>query len=72
MRPDVIIHKRGTHEHNLLVVEVKRRRADVKDDIAKTTTHWFSPPLRYQFGAVVVISDTEPPFIVVLQNATTN
>jgi hypothetical protein len=68
MRPDVIIHRRGTHVHNLLVVEVKRRKADVKDDLAKTTRYWFRPPLLYRYGAVVVINGTEPPHVTVLEN----
>jgi hypothetical protein len=69
MRPDVIIHRRGTHAHNLLVVEVKRRKADVKGDLAKTTRYWFSPPLLYRFGAVVVINSTETPHVTVLENS---
>lgn len=32
-RPDVIIHRRGSHKDNLLVVEVKRDEADVDGDI---------------------------------------
>ncbi len=68
MRPDVIIHRRKTHAHNLLVVEVKRRKADIKGDIKKTTRYWFSPPLLYRFGAVVVINDTEAPHVTVLEN----
>ena len=43
--------------HNLLVVEVKRRKADVKGDLTKTTRYWFSPTLLYRFGAVVVINN---------------
>ena len=69
MRPDIIIHRRKTHEHNLLVVEVKRRKADVKGDLKKTTRYWFSPPLLYRFGAVVVINDAEAPQVTVLENA---
>ena len=54
-RPDIIFHKRGTHEANHLVVEIKRdgspREADA--DIKKIESHWFRAPLRYEFGAVV-------------------
>jgi hypothetical protein len=67
-RPDIIIHRRGSHENNLLVIEIKRDRADVDGEIAKITTSWFRPPLFYQFGAVVVISGSEEPYVVVLQN----
>ena len=69
MRPDVIIHRRGTHVNNLLVVEVKRKKADVKGDLTKTTRYWFSPPLLYRFGAVVVINNAEAPYVRVLENA---
>ena len=68
MRPDIVIHRRNTHTDNLLVVEVKRRKADVKGDIRKTTRYWFSAPLLYRFGAVVVINDKEEPDVTVLAN----
>lgn len=55
--------------HNLLVIEVKRRKADIGGDLTKTTRYWFSPPLLYRFGAVVVINNTEAPHVVVLENA---
>jgi hypothetical protein len=67
-RPDVIIHRRGTHEHNLLVVEVKRSRADVEGEIEKIENNWFRPPLSYTFGAVVVINSGEAPYVVILEN----
>ena len=70
-RPDIVIHKHGTHEFNLLVVEIKRKKANVKGDIKKTTEYWFQAPLRYQFGAVVVICDAEPLYIFVLENTVT-
>jgi hypothetical protein len=55
MRPDIVIHKRGTHTANHLVVEVKRNgdSNDVDADIEKIKRHWFRAPLRYQFGAVI-------------------
>lgn len=68
-RPDVIIHKRQTHKHNLLVVEVKRKKADISRDLAKVLTYWFDYPLRYRFGASVVINESERPYIHVLENA---
>ena len=71
MRPDIIVHRRGTHEFNLLVVEIKRKKADIESDIKKTTEYWFRAPLRYEFGAVVVISDAEPLYIFVVENVAT-
>jgi len=54
-RPDIIFHKRGTHEANYLVVEMKRDGdpSEIDADIQKIHTHWFRAPLRYEFGAVV-------------------
>ncbi|HUC19264.1 MAG TPA: hypothetical protein VMA37_16415 [Acetobacteraceae bacterium] len=58
-RPDIIIHKRGTHDHNLLIVELKRDRSadEIRDDIIKIKRHMFAAPYCYQFGAVVKISN---------------
>lgn len=67
-RPDIIIHRRGTHHHNLLVIEVKRNQEDVPGEIEKILTFWFDAPLCYQFGAVVVINDYEKPMVKVIEN----
>lgn len=67
-RPDIIIHKRGSHEADLLVVEVKRSRDDVDGEVQKIKACWFPPPLHYQYGAVVVINEEHAPFIVVIPN----
>jgi hypothetical protein len=55
-RPDIVIHERGTHEKNLLVVEVKRDLGDINGARAKIGDWWFREPLRYRFGAVVVLN----------------
>lgn len=54
-RPDIVVHRRGTNEANILVVEVKLdgSKADVGRDAEKIRNHWFRAPLRYAFGAVV-------------------
>jgi hypothetical protein len=67
-RPDIVVHRRGTHEDNLVVVEVKRRRKDIDGDIGKIRRWWFAPPLHYCFGAVVVINEHEEPSIDVMRN----
>jgi hypothetical protein len=56
-RPDIIIHKRGSNEHNFLVIEMKLNgdSQDTKDDIDKIKANWFRSALRYQFGAVINI-----------------
>jgi hypothetical protein len=67
-RPDIVIHRRGGHEENLLVVEVKRSRGDVAGEIEKIRNWWFPPPLRYRYGAVVVVNEGAEPFIEVIPN----
>jgi len=67
----VIIYGRGTHEHNLLVVEVNRDKADVEGEIRKIENNWFQPPLSYMFGAVV--ASTAPSlYVVLLENPARN
>lgn len=67
-RPDIILHKRGSQKSNLLVIEVKRRKADAAQDLEKIRQYWFTEPLKYQFGAVVVFDRDEPLFIRVIKN----
>ena len=54
-RPDIIIHKRGGHTKNFLVIEVKRdgHEDDLRADREKIEGHWFAEPLAYRFGAVI-------------------
>jgi len=67
-RPDIIIHQRGIHQRNLLVIEVKRSRDDVDADVEKIRRWWFREELRYQFGAVVVVNEHEPVQVTMLEN----
>ena len=69
-RPDIVLHRRGTHDSNLLVIEMKRKQEDVSEEIEKIEKSWFPPPLRYQYGAVVVISGIGSFSVVVLKNET--
>jgi len=53
-RPDIILHKRGTHRFNFLVIEVKRDSSDELEEVIKRIRdEWFQVPERYQFGAAV-------------------
>lgn len=54
-RPDIVFHKRGTHEANHLVVELKKdgNNAKISADIEKIHAYWFRDPLHYQFGVVI-------------------
>jgi hypothetical protein len=69
-RPDVIFHKRGTHESNYLVIEVKRdgHPADIRDDIEKIRSYWFEDRLHYRFGAVINLKSNKTYQIEVIQN----
>lgn len=68
-RPDIVFHKRNTHESNFLVIEMKRKEKDIPGEIEKIETLWFGAPLKYEYGAVVVISGLGNFQSVVLKNA---
>jgi hypothetical protein len=57
-RPDIVIHRRGSHHFNHLVIEVKPAVYGRLDDIEKILANWFAAPLLYGFGASVVLSRT--------------
>ena len=67
-RPDIVIHRRGSQDENLLVVEVKRSKELVASDVQKIRDYWLVPPLQYRFGAVVVIEENREPLVSVLAN----
>jgi hypothetical protein len=69
-RPDIIIHRRGTHTHNYLVVAVKRGgdRADIAHDVEKIAANRFQDRLRYRFGAVVNLRTDGQHQMLVLTN----
>ncbi len=67
-RPDIVVHKRGNHDHNFLIVEVKRKRQDVEQELDKIKSFWFQSNLKYDFGAIVVINDYEESIVRVIVN----
>jgi len=70
-RPDIIFHKRGTHENNFLVIELKKDGGtrELEDDINKIREHWFSHPLSYQFGSVIDLRSDFSCKIMILSGA---
>ena len=60
-RPDIIFHRRGNHDENFLVVEVKRANnlAGGRSDLSKIRDRWFPEPLCYRFGASVVFDEEQ-------------
>ena|ERR1700752_4613936 len=69
-RPDIVFHKRGTHDFNYLVVEVKKDGSPraILLDIAKVKTYWFRGRLRYLFGAVMNLRGDNTAEIEVFRN----
>lgn len=71
-RPDLIFHKRGIPDKNLLVVEVKRKSNNMvkdwrcKSDEKKIHNHWFQGDLLYEFGVSIVIDETTSCFAFTL------
>lgn len=63
-RPDIILHRRGCHALNFLVIEVKREksRRDVLSDLKKIRRYWFGSKLKYSYGAAVIMEDDKPQF----------
>lgn len=56
-RPDIILHKRGSHKSNYLVIELKHRGSNTDEDIKKIKNEWLMPPLSYRYGASIQIED---------------
>ncbi len=68
-RPDIIFHKRGTNENNLLAVELKLDGdpRNMKKDVDKIKSYWPGDPLRYNFGAVINIRSDKSYAVKVLE-----
>lgn len=67
--PDIIIHKRGTNERNLCIIEVKKSTSTIpyEFDFLKLkayTSDQYNNNLKYQLGVFieVIISPEEPSF----------
>lgn len=70
-RPDIIIHRRGNNENNLLVIEMKRNGGEtsLNSDKNKIKQDWFDKPLSYKFGAVVnIFTSNRADVIKVFEN----
>ncbi len=53
--PDLVIHRRGRNDHNLLVMEFKSYwNPDINTDIEKVT-EFMSGPYNYKYGLVMLI-----------------
>ena len=53
-RPDIVFHRRGMHEDNFLVIEVKRDNPNaMAGELEKIRRYWFAAPYLYRFGAAL-------------------
>ena len=66
-RPDIVIHKRGNHNNNFLVIEVKYQK-NTQNDINKIKNYWFEHPLRYKFGASIRIDNPTKYIVKIIRN----
>jgi len=61
--PDIIVHKRGTNRHNLLIIEAKKENTDTEFDNRKLTaytqTELYGNNLSYNLGVLLVLSIDE-------------
>ncbi|MHB9074590.1 MAG: hypothetical protein ACYC6G_13820 [Desulfobaccales bacterium] len=69
-RPDIIIHKRGLQDFNLLVIEVKRNgtQSEIEHDRDKIKEDWFSHRLKYRFGATINLKNDKTFEVDVIKN----
>jgi hypothetical protein len=56
-RPDIVVHRRGVQDHNLVAIEVKKRpsAAEVNHDLEKISSIFFGEPYKYRFGLFISI-----------------
>lgn len=56
-RPDIVIHKRGDNENNLVVFQVKKNPTtlDIEKDIEKIQSTFFGEPYKYSYGIFISI-----------------
>lgn len=57
-RPDAIFHRRKNNCLNTLVIEIKVRETIDQYDLRKIQDGWMNPPLKYQYGSCLSISDS--------------
>ena len=57
-KPDIILHERGSNDNNILVVEIKKRNDDGKEDFAKLSAFTCNDSdYKYKMGIYINIDD---------------
>lgn len=56
-RPDIVVHKLGTNNNNLLVIQVKKNPTirKIREDINKIEGAFFRNPYSYKYGMFISI-----------------
>lgn len=62
--PDIIVHKRGDSDHNLMIIEIKKSSSTVTSDydyekLRRYTSPEYENELNYRFGAFICIGVLE-------------
>lgn len=57
--PDIIVHRRGKKEENLLVIEIKKSNSRVNDNIDKRKLEKFCTQLDYSYGVFLKLKVCE-------------
>lgn len=62
-RPDIVIHKRGNNENNLVVFQVKINptSTDIKEDLFKIEDTFFRAPYSYKYGLFISVGKLPNP-----------
>ncbi|MBR3627471.1 MAG: hypothetical protein IKN42_01335 [Elusimicrobia bacterium] len=61
-RPDISLHKRGTHDKNILVVEIKKEKKRDKKDFAKLSIlTCYKNVYKYEIGVYIDIEKDDKP-----------
>ena len=59
-KPDIILHKRGTQESNILVVEIKKQNNDISHDCEKLKAFTATESeYKYQIGIHIVLNQEQ-------------
>lgn len=62
-RPDIVVHRRGNNENNLVVFQIKKHPSiqEIRDDIKKINETFFQKPYLYKFGIFVSVGQLPKP-----------
>jgi hypothetical protein len=62
VRPDIVVHERGSHEHNLIVIEIKKNNSSREDEKKLCEFTYNYGDYQYQLGVHIWFEDEEPQY----------